>query len=440
MSCTGEKKEQSEVLAQASRIAGSQVDGAAHCLHPGCNQPLNAAQECSRGHSQHPADVVQALIAGCQKWRSEELQRLYAREWGQGDTAYGWSIAEARVKAALAWSAAQELDGNGDLAAQAQNEVACLERMDRMQAVHAAHALLDECQASPQFDAVDRLVLGQLARYYTDAPPADPAPILRRAHTRLQGFRDSPEGPAPHPVACELLRQRLAELETYDETRARLTRQYPHQFPSEDRILAHLFFQPTGGGMDWENGQLVMSWPTPDDELEERRQHHGIWHPGQLPTDPRLTDLPAYDPAAPPPLLRAPVDVTSDWRGAALRAIELARRFGWANEETLAAAEWRLWHQGQEKPQSAIPQRGVWADEDDSKPGKVAQDWQRLLQREHEQSGDCWDSECDTYGQVQVRVVRGQDGITFEGHCTRCGFIEECDYDPDPDREARVRY
>jgi len=50
MSCTGEKKSQAGSLEEASRIASAQVNAAPVCQHSGCGQPLDAQQQCPRGH------------------------------------------------------------------------------------------------------------------------------------------------------------------------------------------------------------------------------------------------------------------------------------------------------------------------------------------------------------------------------------------------------
>jgi len=50
MSCKDEAEKQGRALQKATRTALAQADGAAHCTYPGCNEHLNAQQECPRGH------------------------------------------------------------------------------------------------------------------------------------------------------------------------------------------------------------------------------------------------------------------------------------------------------------------------------------------------------------------------------------------------------
>jgi len=98
MSCTGEKKAQAEVLARASRIAGSQVNGALYCLYPGCGQSLMTNQDCPRGHSQHPGDVAQSLVAA-----AHNLQGAWAGSSSRAPERQT-DLRQARQYAELAWA------------------------------------------------------------------------------------------------------------------------------------------------------------------------------------------------------------------------------------------------------------------------------------------------------------------------------------------------
>jgi len=466
MSCTGERNRQSRLLERAARVASGGVAGAATCLYPGCGQPLTTQQECPRGHSQCPGDVGRALLNATQEWRTREQARPQ-RDWGQGATLHGWDAATARAKAALAWGVGHEV-GDAELEKRAEDAVQALDRLDSIQALAGAEQLLQRFAAGPLWDEPDQGVLIQLGTYLIRAePPVDLQPILARVHARVSRFRsEGYDVPAEGRGEYQQLVARLAELETYDETLGRLQRRYPEQFLTEDHALRALFF--TGCGFDWVGGQLVDSWPTLDEEITAREAAHAA----------RMRELDEQDaafdaqlraagreppprepvqPYVPPPvtaadleldawsdLQRVPENVTPSWRGAALRAIALARRLGWDDgQDTLDTLEWRLWHLGAEKkPERELPTSGVWADETerDSQVGGTARDWQRELQLKHELSNECWDSEGDTFGQVRVRIVRGQYGTMFEGYCSRCGCISEADYEPDPDFEARIRY
>jgi len=128
MSCTGEKKNQSEVLARASKIAGGQVSGAAICLYPGCNRALNAQQECPAGHSQCPTDVAQALLGGpLAQWRQEgTYTKLTVAECMQAlrNAEAALSIATQLELADLAQQAQAAIQwGHADLAEQEENGV-----------------------------------------------------------------------------------------------------------------------------------------------------------------------------------------------------------------------------------------------------------------------------------------------------------------------------
>jgi len=112
MSCTGEKKAQSEVLAAAARVAGDQVDGASRCLYPGCGQPLTTQEGCPSGHSQCPGDVARALLDATENiawWR--ELGRapqLLAEAQGRAQLAL--AVAEEQKDEALAQRARESLE------------------------------------------------------------------------------------------------------------------------------------------------------------------------------------------------------------------------------------------------------------------------------------------------------------------------------------------
>jgi len=93
MSCTGEKKAQSQALAAAARVAGDQVDGAQRCIYPRCNRPLNTQQECPCGHSQCPTDVARSLLLESRSWLSNRGQSLLTRELAEEDAALARAVA-----------------------------------------------------------------------------------------------------------------------------------------------------------------------------------------------------------------------------------------------------------------------------------------------------------------------------------------------------------
>jgi len=211
MSCTGEKKKQSEVLAQASKIAGSQVSGAAVCMYPGCNQPLDAQQECPRGHSQCPTDVARALLAPALRWRA-----------GDDDGRYSW--ASMHHWAALAREVAAE-QGDAELAVEAERIAGWAERC-----VASPDIPLDTAKGPQRGRPIatarlgvpcHRLAAGQVgavARCYRDDCRA---PIARGTGKCVRGHPQGEEQPAPDAAmpTVETLGRMLAQQLGLDDLR-----------------------------------------------------------------------------------------------------------------------------------------------------------------------------------------------------------------------------